>query len=166
MNAKSEKTVHSIKRNNFINRLAGFTLIELMIVVAIIGILAAIAVPAYQNYITESRRSVATADLSELGTRLERFFSDNNTYAGATVGTAAGVIYPSWVPTDGPQASSYYTLVITVQNANNYTVQAQPTAGGRQAGDGTLQLMSTGAKAWDESNDSSIGGGAQTHWNW
>jgi type IV pilus assembly protein PilE len=60
----------------------GFTLIELMIVVAVIAILAAIAYPSYQDAVRKSRRGQAKADLVELAQRAERFHTVNNTYAG------------------------------------------------------------------------------------
>lgn len=65
------------------SRLArGFTLIELMVVVAIVAILAAVAYPSYEDSIRKSRRGQAQADLVELATQAERFHTVNNTYAG------------------------------------------------------------------------------------
>lgn len=61
----------------------GFTLIEMMIVVAIIGILAAIAIPQYTDYVTRSRIPDATSGLAAKRVRLEQYFQDNRTYAGA-----------------------------------------------------------------------------------
>ncbi len=71
---------------------AGFTLIELMIVVAIIGILAAIAYPSYQEQVQKSRRADCQGALTGLASAMERFFTVNTTYAGAAVG--AGGISP------------------------------------------------------------------------
>jgi len=62
---------------------AGFSLIELMIVVAIIGILATIAVPSYNDYVTRSKIPDATSGLASKRIQMEQFFQDNRTYAGA-----------------------------------------------------------------------------------
>lgn len=72
---------------------AGFTLIELMIAVAIIAILAAVALPAYTEYVQRSRISEATNELSTLRVRLEQYYQDNRNY-GST-GTACGIAAPS-----------------------------------------------------------------------
>lgn len=63
--------------------LRGFTLLEMLIIVAIIGILTAIAVPAYNDYVISSKLIEATSQLSSLRVRLEQFYQDNRTYVGA-----------------------------------------------------------------------------------
>jgi type IV pilus assembly protein PilE len=73
----SKKTVHS-----------GFTLVEVMIVVAIIGILATIALPSYRDYLTRGRIPEATSRLASLQVRMEQYFQDNRTYVGAPGCTA------------------------------------------------------------------------------
>ena len=68
----------------------GFTLIEVMIVVVIIGILAAVAIPNYSEYVTRSRVPEAISGLSDMRVRMEQYFQDNRTYVGAcTAGTVA-----------------------------------------------------------------------------
>jgi type IV pilus assembly protein PilE len=70
----------------------GFTLIEIMIVVAIIGILAAIAIPQYQDYVLRANIQEATSTLSDYRTRMEQWYQDNRTYAPVAGGATCGVI--------------------------------------------------------------------------
>ena len=125
----------------------GFTLMELMIVVAIIGILAAIAYPSYRESVDRGRRSDAQGGLVGLAARLEREFVDNNSYANAAGGAtlpAAPANYPASVPQDGRAAT--YNLRITALTARTFTIAAIPT--GTQTGDrcGTFTLTNTGAR--------------------
>lgn len=107
----------------------GFTLVELMIVVAIVGILASIAIPSYQDSVIKSRRTDATGALLIMANKMERFFTENNTYVGATA--VAG------------NSTDYFTITITAQNATTYTLKAAPT--GTDAC-GFLTITSTGVK--------------------
>jgi type IV pilus assembly protein PilE len=79
--------IHSRKKGIFMNRLKqmqkGFSLIELMIVVAIIGTLASIALPAYNDYVIKSTLAEASSGLANTRIRMEQYFQDNRTYVGA-----------------------------------------------------------------------------------
>jgi type IV pilus assembly protein PilE len=98
------------------SRAAGFTLIELMIVVAVIGILAAAAYPLYTEYVQRSRITEATATLNDMRVRMEQYFQDNRTYAN---GGACGVADPPF-----NAAESSFQVVCGGANANGYTLNA------------------------------------------
>ncbi len=100
----------------------GFTLIELMIVVVIIGILAAIAYPSYQEQVRQTRRANAQANLMELASYMERYYTENFTYVGTkgalpfSQSPKSGTAYYSIVVASDPTATSYQ-LVATAQGA-------------------------------------------------
>jgi type IV pilus assembly protein PilE len=121
----------------------GFTLVELMITVAIVGLLAAIAVPSYSSHVTQSRRVDAQGALISLGQAMERYYTEKSTYVGATLG--AGGIFPNEAPLDA--GSKYYDLSITTQTSTTFTVQATPK--NAQAGDGNLTFDNIGTRGWD-----------------
>ena len=136
------------------SRSAGFTLLELMIVVVIIAILAAIALPAYTKYVQRTRRSDATSMLMNMQQAEEKFFYRCNRYGslqeitGATAPTCT-TAFAAGTAINSPQR--YYSISISSLVAPGggglgYVLQAAPQ--GIQAGDpcGTLQLDSKGNK--------------------
>lgn len=106
---------------------AGFTLIEVMIVVAIIGILAAIALPSYRDHILRSRIAEATAGLETMRTEMERYYQDHRTYAsggGRTTPCAAGRSVEAFDLRCGTPAADQNTFVIEAAGkgmANGFT---------------------------------------------
>jgi len=142
----------------------GFTLIELMIAVAIVAILAAIAYPSYVDQVNSSRRSDAQGALSSFALAMERHFTSNNTYLGAAgtqavpANSGAPWVFATEAPLDG--ATKFYDLTIAAgATQSTYTLVATPK--GAQAGDGVMQLDSTGAKRWDRDNSGGFGADEQ-----
>ena len=101
----------------------GFTLLEVMIVVAIVGILAAIALPSYSDYIKRGKIIDATSKLSDARVHLEQWFQDHRTYAGACVDPPAGVIRVT------AGQSDYFALTCPVLSGTLFTVSASGVVG-------------------------------------
>lgn len=102
----------------------GFTLIELMIAVAVIGILAAIAVPAYNEYIARGKIAEATSTLSDLRMKMEQYFADNRTYLNGPCTPAAGSTKYFTYSCNPAATATTYTIEavgITAQGMSGYT---------------------------------------------
>lgn len=123
-------------KKSTIRQSGGFTLIEVMIVVAIVAILASIALPAYNDQIKKSRRTDAQRELVSYAQQLERWFSTNGTYLNGA-GTACGVAYGG--------ASAHYG-VVGACTATTFTITATPVSGTSQAADGTQTLDEKGTR--------------------
>jgi len=122
----------------------GFTLIEIMIVVAIVGITAAIALPSYQNQMQKTRRGAAKADLIELAGFMQRFYTENNRFDQDRLGNAVVLPFNTTATENG--ATIFYNLSLTAVANSSYTLSAVPV--GAQSSDscGTLGVAHTGAK--------------------
>lgn len=117
-------------------RIAGFSLIELMVVIAIVAVLVSIAFPAYNNQMTKSRRTDAERAMVEYVQALERYFTTNGKYASS--GTTCGATLPS--------NSSYYNFSCAVDATSGVATITATAQTGSQLGDGDLTLNSQGLK--------------------
>jgi len=116
----------------------GFTLIELMIAVVIVAILAAVAIPSYQQYVIRGKRAAAQAQMLDIANRQQQYFLDKRTYA-----TKAQLQDFYSLPSD--VAASYtYDIELTTSGLPGYTITFSPT--GSQSSDGALTLNSAGVK--------------------
>ena len=129
-----------MQRTSSQRRSVGFTLIELMIVLAIVAILASIAYPSYTRYVVKSNRAAAQAQMMDIANRQQQYFLANKAYADATALGNSGYALPSTL-------SSVYSYSITVGTSTvpSFTVTFTPS--GSQASDGALTLNSEGVKA-------------------
>jgi type IV pilus assembly protein PilE len=129
----------------------GFTLVELMIVVGVIGVLAAIAIPQYDSYVRKSKRADAKVALSSLAQMQESFFANNNRYT-SKLGTGGlncqkkGICNADELTTS-PEKDKNYTLSITA-TANSYTVTATANSASQKKDDRclTFSIDSRGQK--------------------
>lgn len=138
---------------------SGFTLIELMIVVAIVAILAAVGVPSYQQYVIKTKRTDCQGNLVNFSLAMERFFVANNTYDGAatgpaTTGSPLNSVFPSQCPLDSDVKT--YDLTIEAADTSSYVLRATPISTSSQASNGYIEYTSAGIKRWDQNNNGVI----------
>jgi type IV pilus assembly protein PilE len=134
----------------------GFTLMELMIVVAIVGILASIAIPSYQESVRKSRRAEARAQLLEVAQYMQRFYSQNDSFATSKDGTAVSIPGDlEMVPRTAASGAQSYTISFTEPAASasnpglaSFKVQAVRRSGSPVDGDkcGDFTLENTGVR--------------------
>ena len=130
----------------------GFTLIELVIVVAIAGILAVVALPSYNRYVVKASRQAAQTDLLQMAALQEKIYLNSSSYSitaniitDAYTGLAAGGL--GW-PAQSKDGKYNYTCLAASCVASSFTLTATPVPGTTQANDGTLSINSVGQRLW------------------
>lgn len=131
-------------------RACGFTLIELMVVVAILGILAAIALPAYSSYVARARRAGAKGQLVQAAQFMQRFYAANDSFAADRAGHDVIDQVPGGLKQSPGDSAALYTLAIPASTLTptSFVLQMVPVALGVMGHDacGTFTLTSTGVR--------------------
>ena len=132
-------------------RMSGFTLIELMIAVAIVAVLAAVALPSYTSYIAKARRAEARTHLVEAAQYMQRFYAANDSYLMDRAGNNVLDQMPGNLkqsPVDGTKLYDLINPLAVPPNPMSFTLRMVPVAGGVMANDacGTFTLTATGVR--------------------
>jgi len=143
---------------------SGFTLIELMVVVAVIAILVGVAYPSYQDHVRKAKRAEGKTALLKAAQVLERYYSDNNTYVvdiAPLFGLGAGATVYSGE--NSADAKSAYTITVAAAtgscllvNCFLVTATPNPASGYADSDCGNLTLTSTGVRCWSTSGTSAM----------
>ena len=123
----------------------GFTLIELMIVVAIIGVLAAIAYPSYSEYKIRTQRVDAQSEMLFIAQRMEAYKVANGTFKEATIALLYG---GAVIPKSG--TALYAVEFASAPTATSWTLIAKPISGKQQQGNGWICLNDQGQRSWSK----------------
>ena len=126
---------------------SGFSLIELMIAVGVIGVLAAIAIPSYTQYAIRSSRQAAQSELVILASIQEKIYLNSNAYASNVIAPYSGSFSGGLGVTSGKSRDGKYMFSVTVSSAT-YTLIATPTIGSSQSEDGTISIDAAENKIW------------------
>ncbi len=138
-------------------RLRGFTLVELMIVIAIIGILGAVAYPSYTSNVARGRRAEAQKALLEASQFMQRYYVANNSYAD-TSGKPPALPGTLTVTKTG-SGGTVYDITVDTASQTGYTLKATPNSSGLMARDecGTFVLESSGRRTMENSTGKTAG---------
>lgn len=125
------------------NRTRGFSLIELLIVITVVGLLLAVALPSYTRYVLRSHRSSAITGVLDVASRQARYYTTNNTYT--TSMTALG--YPADPMPVTDTSNRYYNLSVSAASATGFTVSAAPYGAQQKDTCGTYTYNDLGVKS-------------------
>ena len=125
----------------------GFTLIDLMIAIAIVAILTRIALPAYQAYVVRASRQSAQSELVALANAQEKIFLNSNAYTANVSAAYTGQSGGGLGVTSGKTKDTRYTITAAA-TATTFTLTATPASGTPQAGDGVLTINEQNVRTW------------------
>lgn len=137
----------STKTNGY-HKKRGFSLLEIMVALAVIAILTMLAMPTYSNYLDRSRRGDGMDLLLQVAAAQQAYFLANKTYAASITN----------LPISALSANRHYLASVTAANSTGFVIRATPSGvgvTGVQADDGGFELRSTGRKTWDCANNGS-----------
>lgn len=127
------------------NKANGFTMFELMIVIAVIAVLAAVAIRFYQQYVTKTNRTALETGMTQCAQNLANYKLVNNSYSTTLSSVCGGSVYPL-------TGTALYDLALdTTTVAGAWTLTATPKSGRKQAGDGVVLLNDQGWRCWTKS---------------
>jgi len=135
-----------------LHRMNGFSLIELMIAVVIVGILAAVAMPSYSNYVIKGSRAAAQTELLEMASLQEKIYLNSSAYTPNVTTAYGGTSAGGLGRTTGQTPDSKYALALSGVG-QTFTLIATPVTGSRQEGDGCLTIQENGLRQWHQNND-------------
>jgi type IV pilus assembly protein PilE len=128
----------------------GFTLVEVMIVMAIIAVLMAIGYPSYTNYVIRSHRSAAQQELLNLAAVQEKIYLNSSAYSSSITDDYTGQADGGLGKTGGTTDDEFYELSVVVPaGGQSFTLTATPATGTMQEDDGVLTINSSGVRTWD-----------------
>lgn len=127
----------------------GFTLIEIMVVVAIVAMLAAVAMPSYLNHLVRASRVQTQTEMLDMGSLQEKIYLNSTAYTSNVTAAYDGTTAGGLGKTDGKSKDGRYTYSVSVgAGSQSFVLTAIPVAGTQQASDGNLSLSETGQKLW------------------